>query len=81
MNFQLNAYLKLLLLGCILLGMGGGSRRGLKPEVRTPSCVFLHDPPLKPLAYCFCFVKRERERERRRPVAFDCLYRGQWAKF
>lgn len=60
MNFQLNAYLKLLLLGWILLGMGGGSHRGLEPEVRTPPRVLLHGPPLNPLASCFCFVKRER---------------------
>ena len=74
MNFQLNAYLKLLLLGYLLLGLGGGSHRGLEPEVRTPPRVLLHGLPLNPLAYCFCFVRRERER--RRPVAFDCLYRG-----
>lgn len=60
MNFQLNAYLKLLLLGWILLGMGGGSHRRLEPEVRTPPRVLLHGLPLNPLASCFCFVKRER---------------------
>lgn len=60
MNFQLNAYLKLLLLRWILLGMGGGSHRRLEPEVRTPPRVLLHGLPLNPLASCFCFVKRER---------------------